>query len=315
MPTPPPPRLMDGPDQQQVVAGRCHQDAGGRGFCVGSFKEHRGPGALGLSLDTPVSAGHWASERVSEQRAVVFSSNLGILVLLSQEAGGGGAHCGPRARHAAHAPQPREPHPRAQGPALCIYFDAVLTETDLYTLQCPDRCDARVGGQVLRSGNGLADAYRVTDLVQVVSGASLMLFDPNGAYLHDGSDGAAAGAGGARAPTAKTYAFVDTDLPQRFPDQFAPFMSSGFLGVQPPNRLNATFLRLPLRTPDQAQVSACRPTALRPPGEGRSAGRESDWAPLSRLPTRPSCPSAQGAPSEAGVCGRGPRIGRGPGRM
>ncbi len=64
---------------------------------------------------------------------------------------------------------------------------------------------------------------QVTDVPCVVSGDSLFLFDPLGTSL------ASAGPAGAGArPVGKANLFVNSELPQRFPDQFAPLRLFGF---------------------------------------------------------------------------------------
>ena len=48
------------------------------------------------------------------------------------------------------------------------------------------------------------------------------------------------------------YKFVESDLPNRFPDQFSPFCLFGF---DPNKPFNGTLIRIPLRQPEQAKTS------------------------------------------------------------
>ena len=74
------------------------------------------------------------------------------------------------------------------------------------------------------------------------------MWDPHGRHL------SAAGSAAAPAGAGKQYALMGegAELVQRFRDQFAPW---DFAGGAQRRRAARTLLRLPLRTPDQAEAS------------------------------------------------------------
>jgi len=202
-----------------------------------------------------------------------------------------------------------------QGEALCVYMPGVLLDKErLCRLQLP--YDARTGTS--KGGAAVAGAvpgtatehnrvrqrllgmYVLSEVACVVSGGSMVFFDPSGKYLPASVTGAVSSAptgavsskylpasvtGGGDASSAvssasagavssasssavssassgavsskdrgadssavgRAYPIVPGDLPQRFPDQFAPL---GVFGFRPHagKPLDGTLLRLPLRT-------------------------------------------------------------------
>ena len=91
----------------------------------------------------------------------------------------------------------------------------------------------------------------------------MYLVDPTGAVLSESlADGQRSGQ-----PMGRAYAYVDSDLPTRFKDQFAPLQP---LHADKP--FNGTLLRLPLRT--QAQVHLHRPPP--PPSMCELSSRTAD---------------------------------------
>ena len=105
---------------------------------------------------------------------------------------------------------------------------------------------------------------------QVVSGDSLYLFDPRGAYLPSGSGASGARAESGSSPVGKANLLVNSELPKRFPDQLAPLELFGF---HPSRSFSGTILRLPLSRAGTYRclapsLAACRclaPSLVAPP--------------------------------------------------
>eukprot|EP00897_Mesotaenium_endlicherianum_P007203 jgi/Mesen1/6510/ME000332S05518 len=149
-----------------------------------------------------------------------------------------------------------------QGPSLTVMLDgATLSTNEICLLLQP--ASAKLRGTACHYGNGLLGAYHFTDVPFIVSASGLHLFDPLGKTLGPSSatggtasTGPAAGgrSSGRGVPVGKAYKLegsaTGTDLPQQFLDQFEPF-NVGLTKTCAWTR--GTIVRLPLRTPWQAQ--------------------------------------------------------------
>ena len=142
-----------------------------------------------------------------------------------------------------------------QGPALCIKLSGIVLSADeLCRLQSPP-AQFRVRQNTCKFGCGLLVSYTLSDVIQVISGDSFYIFDPSAKYLiMDGSLGGgdprdAAEVQGSTGH-AKQYRHAGTDLPRRFADQFSVWDWAGE-GVDVSRPVNATLLRLPLRSEKQ----------------------------------------------------------------
>jgi sacsin len=128
-----------------------------------------------------------------------------------------------------------------QGPALLVTNDAKFSEADFRSL-------ASIGqGSKLdkltatgRFGLGFNSVYHVTDTPSLVSGESLIIFDPHTTFV----PGATLSQPGLR------MKFHGSSLRKTFPDQFIPFE---FFGCDMSSAYNGTLFRFPLRTGSQAR--------------------------------------------------------------
>jgi len=151
-----------------------------------------------------------------------------------------------------------------QGPALCIKLGGVaLSADELCRLQSPPS-NYRLRHSTCNFGCGLLVSYMLTDMIQVVSGDSFYIFDPSATHLaidtggveeknHAGAGGGASRPGSASSMSsstghAKQYRHAGTDLPHRFADQFSVWDWAGEKDSRITSPINATLLRLPLRT-------------------------------------------------------------------
>ena len=125
-----------------------------------------------------------------------------------------------------------------QGPAVVVYMEGVTMKPEqLCRLQ---NLPAHKQGlrRSCRSGPGLVCMYQAAEVASIVSGEGLYIFDPTGRYFVDHQQQDAA-------PVGKVHLFVNSDMPQRFPDQFLPFQIFGFDAKQ---AFNGTIIRLPVHT-------------------------------------------------------------------
>ena len=158
-----------------------------------------------------------------------------------------------------------------QGEALCMHLPGIsLSAEEVCRLHSAAAAaaggkggDAASSGLSARIAARMSGAYAVSELSCIVSGPSMYLFDPSGKYLTssvsssaDGSAGGGRGGGGggpAGGPAGKTmgvgraYPLVPNDLPNRFPDQFAPLAMFGF-EPSAGRPASGTLLRFPLRS-------------------------------------------------------------------
>jgi sacsin len=132
-----------------------------------------------------------------------------------------------------------------QNEALCMYMPGVkLTAEQVCKLQHPSGGGGKAGGARLLS------MYFLSEVPCIVSGAAMYMFDPSGKYITSSVSAQADGGGGSSKTTGgigRAYPLVPNDLPNRFPDQFAPLAHFGFRpsGGRP---MDGTLIRLPLRS-------------------------------------------------------------------
>ena len=172
----------------------------------------------------------------------------------------------------------------AQGPALVVCFHDVSMEVDeVIRATSPAKYySSTLGGHgggggsgFPRYGRGLCGAFTVTDCLQVLSGRSLLIFDPTGNYLiedkiqhnteEDHGSTAPGNTGKKEKANARNYG-LSHSFCQQFPDQFHPFFSLS-VGVEE-SLLNTdvssggpyfrgTIVRLPFRTKACPQSTIC----------------------------------------------------------
>ena len=159
------------------------------------------------------------------------------------------------------------PHLAAlQGPALCIYFDQTLLPDELTQLQDIVSMYGRVNvrDSYTHFGQGLASCYAISDALCVMSGGSLTYFDPCRMFFADleqqpskDQKGRRQSLNGGKSGFGKVFKFVgsDTNLTEKFPDQFSPFegLPFGFSKTAP---LQGTIVRLPLRVTSSPLAAA-----------------------------------------------------------
>lgn len=147
-----------------------------------------------------------------------------------------------------------------QGPALLIHNDACFNERDFHNL-------AKIGqaskmerlATTGRFGLGFNSAYHFTDLPQLVSGDSLVMFDPHCTYVpgaHTAQPGirikfATGSSAGSKAGR--------RGLLSQFPDQFSPLC---YFGCDMTNRYNGTLFRFPLRSKSTSSSSEIKQSAI-----------------------------------------------------
>ncbi|KZT01859.1 uncharacterized protein LAESUDRAFT_686116 [Laetiporus sulphureus 93-53] len=116
-----------------------------------------------------------------------------------------------------------------QGPALLAYNDATFSESDWESLQNINRSSKKINtDKIGKYGIGLRSGYHVTDNLEVLSGDSLVIFDPHRRIIPEGG---------------KKWPLVD--IRQNYPDQLSPF--GHFLPANLSNNFDSTIIRLPLR--------------------------------------------------------------------
>uniref|UniRef100_A0A7S2UD61 U-box domain-containing protein n=1 Tax=Attheya septentrionalis TaxID=420275 RepID=A0A7S2UD61_9STRA len=180
----------------------------------------------------------------------------------------------------------------AQGPALVICFhDVVLDVEEIVKLTSPSNLysgsvngnGGSGGAGFPRYGKGLCGSFLLTDCLQVISGASMLFFDPNGEFFVDGnvkkekkttpptSMDTTENVHMSEAPlspkqrktqgskaSARNYS-ISKDFVTQFPDQLEPFLSLPFGVKESLMNINTTshgpsfrgtIFRLPLRNID-----------------------------------------------------------------
>uniref|UniRef100_A0A674K238 Sacsin/Nov domain-containing protein n=1 Tax=Terrapene triunguis TaxID=2587831 RepID=A0A674K238_9SAUR len=135
------------------------------------------------------------------------------------------------------------------GPALWSYNDAAFTEEDLVNI-------IRVGaatkegqeGKIGKFGLGFNTVYHVTDVPSVLSGSSLLIFDPNVTHLRKHIPNPACP--GIRLDLRQRPATLTT-----FAEQFRPYRGLFGFQTQEPFDFPGTLFRLPFRTEEEARES------------------------------------------------------------
>ena len=184
----------------------------------------------------------------------------------------------------------------AQGPALLICFHDVAMEVDeVVRLTSPAKYYASAvsgnggcgGSGFPRYGRGLCAGFLLTDCLQVLSGRSLLLFDPNGKYLIEDTiqedlnkkdstdlDGnpmkEQVNTNRREVASARNYG-MSASFCKQFPDQFEPFLSLP-LGIEESMVNGAssssgpfyrgTVIRLPFRSKDSPSSLICEGEAF-----------------------------------------------------
>ncbi|XP_040465497.1 sacsin-like [Falco naumanni] len=135
------------------------------------------------------------------------------------------------------------------GPALWAYNNALFTEDDLRNI-------TRVGaatkegqaGQIGRFGLGFSSVYRVTDVPAVLSGETLLIFDPNGTHL--GKHMPRPGCPGIRLDFSNRPRIL-----RAFAEQFWPYHGIFGCRLPEPGPFPGSLFRLPFRTEEEAVKS------------------------------------------------------------
>ncbi|XP_010148115.1 PREDICTED: sacsin-like, partial [Eurypyga helias] len=135
------------------------------------------------------------------------------------------------------------------GPALWAYNNALFTEDDLRNI-------TRVGaatkegqtGRIGRFGLGFNSVYRVTDVPSVLTGETLLIFDPNGTHL--GKHIPRAGCPGIRLDFSSRPRILCA-----FAEQFWPYHGIFGCCLPEPGPFPGSLFRLPFRTEEEAATS------------------------------------------------------------
>ncbi|XP_067388869.1 sacsin-like [Emydura macquarii macquarii] len=144
------------------------------------------------------------------------------------------------------------------GPALWSYNDAAFTQEDLTNI-------IRVGaatkegqeGKVGKFGLGFNTVYHVTDVPSLLSGGSLLIFDPNVTHLRKHIPNPACP--GIRLDLRKRPATLST-----FAEQFRPYRGLFGFQLREPFDFPGTLFRLPFRTEEEARESRISQAAFGP---------------------------------------------------
>ncbi|XP_053814351.1 sacsin-like [Vidua chalybeata] len=135
------------------------------------------------------------------------------------------------------------------GPALWAYNNALFTEDDLQNI-------TRIGaatkegqaGRIGHFGLGFSSVYRVTDVPAVLSGETLLIFDPNGTHL--GKHIPRAGSPGIRLDFSSRPRILRV-----FAEQFQPYHGIFGCCLPEPGPFPGSLFRLPFRTEEEAVTS------------------------------------------------------------
>ncbi|XP_010131961.1 PREDICTED: sacsin-like [Buceros rhinoceros silvestris] len=135
------------------------------------------------------------------------------------------------------------------GPALWAFNNALFTEDDFCNI-------TRVGaatkeGQASRIGRfglGFNSVYRVTDVPSVLSGETLLIFDPNGTHL--GKHISRTGSPGIRLDFSSRPCIL-----RAFAEQFQPYHGIFGCRLPEPGPFPGSLFRLPFRTEEEAVTS------------------------------------------------------------
>ncbi|WOK94827.1 sacsin [Canna indica] len=120
-----------------------------------------------------------------------------------------------------------------QSASLTIVLEgATLSMEELCSLHLPPPW--KIQGNTLHYGLGLISGYFLCDLMTIVSGGYLYIFDPLGLVLSAHSNGG---------PSARLFSLKDTDLTERFRDQFSPMLINKETSM---SSSNSIVIRMPL---------------------------------------------------------------------
>ncbi|XP_025926560.1 sacsin-like [Apteryx rowi] len=135
------------------------------------------------------------------------------------------------------------------GPALWAYNNALFTEDDLRNItQVGAATKEHQAGQIGRFGLGFSCVYRITDVPAVLSGATLLIFDPNGTHL--GNHIPKSGCPGIRLDFSTRPRIL-----RAFAEQFQPYQGVFGCHLPEPRAFPGTLFRLPFRTEEEAVAS------------------------------------------------------------
>uniref|UniRef100_A0A8B9Q9L3 Sacsin/Nov domain-containing protein n=1 Tax=Apteryx owenii TaxID=8824 RepID=A0A8B9Q9L3_APTOW len=135
------------------------------------------------------------------------------------------------------------------GPALWAYNNALFTEDDLRNItQVGAATKEHQAGQIGRFGLGFSCVYRITDVPAVLSGATLLIFDPNGTHL--GNHIPKSGCPGIRLDFSTRPRIL-----RAFAEQFQPYRGVFGCHLPEPRAFPGTLFRLPFRTEEEAVAS------------------------------------------------------------
>ncbi|KAK9808692.1 hypothetical protein WJX72_002029 [[Myrmecia] bisecta] len=130
-----------------------------------------------------------------------------------------------------------------QGPALCVYNDAVFSPADFSAISRIGQ-DSKLDKPAAtgRFGLGWNAVYHLTDVPSFVSGDYLVAFDPHARYLP----------GISPAQPGLKIAFQRANLLAQFPDSFSPYLQ---FGCTLHETFQGTLFRFPLRSEATASTS------------------------------------------------------------
>ncbi|XP_066482921.1 sacsin-like [Tiliqua scincoides] len=141
-----------------------------------------------------------------------------------------------------------------QGPALWAYNDALFSETDFSNIirlgaATKERQDDKIG----HFGLGFCTVYHMTDVPSLLSGSTLLIFDPNVTHLQKYI----------RSPAHPGIRLKWTrQVVTTFPEQFQPYL--GIFGCQAGEDYQGTLIRLPFRTEQETKDSQICPEPFGP---------------------------------------------------
>ncbi|KAL3132912.1 hypothetical protein ABBQ38_006826 [Trebouxia sp. C0009 RCD-2024] len=151
-----------------------------------------------------------------------------------------------------------------QGPALWVCNNAKFSDQDWqnYTLSVGDSAKANDTETIGKFGKGALTAYSLTDVIQILSGDSLLILDPHCTHLHDQLPSVFG-----NVVNKRDKHFVD--IYAENPDQLSPFLSftktcSTVPTLSAGKHYPGTLFRLALRTETAAQRSEISKESLSP---------------------------------------------------
>uniref|UniRef100_A0ABM5EIA6 Sacsin-like n=1 Tax=Pogona vitticeps TaxID=103695 RepID=A0ABM5EIA6_9SAUR len=140
------------------------------------------------------------------------------------------------------------------GPALWAQNDALFTESDFTNIvRLGAATKERQNNKIGRFGLGFCTVYHVTDIPSLVSGGTMLIFDPNVTHLQKHIRSSAQP--GIRLNVTGPVVTV-------FPEQFRPFR--GVFGCQAGEAYQGTLIRLPFRMEQEAKDSRICPEPFGP---------------------------------------------------